>query len=62
MRCKACNKKLSDAELMRKVTDPITKKSVFLDMCGRCYDASKQVDSYTNRSGSIHVDVTRTRL
>ena len=38
MRCKACNKLLSDAEARRK--DKETKE--FLDLCGECFYASEE--------------------
>lgn len=62
MRCKACNKRLSDAELMRKTRDKETGKDTFLDLCGKCFDQGNMKDSYESRQGTIHVDISRARI
>lgn len=63
MRCKACNKILSDAELNRKTKTkdssgkPIT---VFLDLCGKCNSASVNYPGYLDREwegGDVQSDI-----
>jgi len=55
-RCRACNKKMTELELCRKVFSPVLQKLVFLDLCTHCSQEEDELVTYYQRKRARESD------
>jgi len=54
-RCKACNRKMTELELCRKVYSPITERTEYVDLCTNCTQPTDDVvESYRRYKREVY--------
>ena len=55
-RCRACNNKLSDTELVRKIKSNITGKVEYVDLCSYCLSPETYAPTQEHREPLVEID------